>query len=45
MGHNYSTKAAVGLLAVSLGIMMALAAWMFNFYPSIVKFALNYYRD
>lgn len=28
MGHHYSTKAAVGLLAVSLGIMMALAAWI-----------------
>ncbi len=28
MGYNYSTKAAVGLLAVSLGIMLALAAWI-----------------
>ncbi len=28
MGYNYYTKAAIGLLAVSLGILMALAAWI-----------------
>ena len=28
MGYNYSTKAAVGLLAVSLGVLLALAAWI-----------------
>ena len=28
MGYNYSTKAAIGLLAVSLGIMMTIAVWI-----------------
>lgn len=30
MGYNYFTKAAMSLLAVSLGIMMILAAWIMH---------------